>query len=69
VNNANSTDIFLGFAFFSRDYFGIKVPKITIPVSPGRNLAILVEVAARNFRLKSMGYDASEELITRSIGR
>ena len=51
------------------DYFGIKIPKITIPVSPGRNLAILIEVAARNFRLKSMGYDASEELITRSIGR
>ena len=51
------------------DYFGIKIPKLTIPVSPGRNLAILIEVAARNFRLKSMGYDASEELITRSIGR
>ena len=50
-------------------YFGIKVPKLTIPVSPGRNLAIIIEVAARNFRLKSMGYDASEELITRSIGR
>ncbi len=53
----------------SASYFGIKVPKITIPVSPGRNLAIIIEVAARNFRLKSMGYDASEELITRSIGR
>lgn len=50
-------------------YFGISVPKLTIPVSPGRNLAIIIEVAARNFRLKSMGYDASEELITRSIGR
>jgi HPr kinase/phosphorylase len=50
-------------------YFEIKVPKLTIPVSPGRNLAIIIEVAARNFRLKSMGYDASEELITRSIGR
>ncbi len=50
-------------------YFDIKVPKLTIPVSPGRNLAIIIEVAARNFRLKSMGYDASEELITRSIGR
>ncbi len=50
-------------------YFGINIPKITIPVSPGRNLAIIIEVAARNFRLKSMGYDSSEELITRSIGR
>ncbi len=53
----------------STSYFDIKVPKLTIPVSPGRNLAIIIEVAARNFRLKSMGYDASEELITRSIGR
>jgi len=51
------------------EYLGIKVPKLTVPVSPGRNLAIIIEVAARNFRLKSMGYDASEELITRSIGR
>lgn len=50
-------------------YCDIKIPKLTIPVSPGRNLAILIEVAARNYRLKSMGYDASEELITRSIGR
>ena len=50
-------------------YLGINVPKLTIPVSPGRNLAIIIEVAARNFRLKSMGYDATEELITRSIGR
>ena len=53
----------------STSYFDIKIPKLTIPVSPGRNLAIIIEVAARNFRLKSMGYDASEELITRSIGR
>ena len=51
------------------EYLGVKLPKLTIPVSPGRNLAIIIEVAARNFRLKSMGYDASEELITRSIGR
>ena len=50
-------------------YLSVKIPKLTIPVSPGRNLAIIIEVAARNFRLKSMGYDASEELITRSIGR
>ena len=59
IGNENST----------ASYFGIKIPKLTIPVSPGRNLAIIIEVAARNFRLKSMGYDASEELITRSIGR
>ncbi len=51
------------------EILGIKVPEIVIPVSPGRNLAILIEVAARNYRLKSMGYDAAQELIHRTIGR
>lgn len=51
------------------EYLGVKIPKITIPVSPGRNLAIIIEVAARNYRLKNMGYDAAQELIDRSIGR
>ena len=32
-------------------------------------LPIIIEVAARNYRLKNMGYDASQELIDRSIGR
>lgn len=59
----------IGDGVSTTEYFGIKLPKLIIPVSPGRNLAILIEVAARNYRLKSMGYDASEELITRSIGR
>lgn len=59
----------IGDEMSTTSYFDIKVPKLTIPVSPGRNLAIIIEVAARNFRLQSMGYDASEELITRSIGR
>ena len=43
--------------------------KHVIPVKPGRNLSIIIEVAARNFRLKSMGYDAAQELIMRTIGR
>ena len=43
--------------------------KHIIPVKPGRNLSIIIEVAARNFRLKSMGYDAAQELIQRTIGR
>lgn len=59
----------IGDEMATTSYFGINIPKLIIPVSPGRNLAIIIEVAARNFRLKSMGYDASEELITRSIGR
>ncbi|CEH30542.1 HPr kinase/phosphorylase (HPrK/P) (HPr(Ser) kinase/phosphorylase) [Aneurinibacillus migulanus] len=36
-----------------------EVPQITIPVRPGRNLAVIVEVASMNFRLKRMGYNAA----------
>ncbi|MBI4054991.1 MAG: HPr(Ser) kinase/phosphatase [Elusimicrobia bacterium] len=35
---------------------GAKLPRVTIPVSPGRNLAVLIEVAALNCRLRSQGY-------------
>lgn len=38
----------------------VPVPKITIPVKTGRNLAIIVEIAAMNFRAKTMGYNAAE---------
>ena len=41
---------------------GVQVPNITIPVRPGRNLAIIVEVAAMNFRLKLMGQSTAERL-------
>lgn len=44
---------------------GVEIPKLIVPVIMGRNLAIIVEVAAKNFRLKQMGYDANEELIER----
>ena len=44
------------------DILGISVPLIEIPVRPGRNLAIIVEIAARNWRLRSEGYDAVNEL-------
>lgn len=37
------------------------VPMITIPVRPGRNLAVILEVAAMNFRLKRMGYNAAQQ--------
>lgn len=50
------------------DILGIKVPSITIPVRPGRNLAIIAEVAAINFRQKQMGYNAAEALLTRLFG-
>ena len=36
-----------------------EVPLVTVPVRPGRNLAVILEVAAMNFRLKRMGYNAA----------
>lgn len=39
-----------------------KLPKIVIPVKPGRNLAMIMEVAAKNHRQKQMGYNAAVEL-------
>jgi HPr kinase/phosphorylase len=43
------------------DILGIKVPALTIPVHPGRNLAVVLEVAAMNNRQKKMGYNTAEE--------
>ena len=40
---------------------GIEVPSITVPVRPGRNLAIILEIAAMNNRQKKMGYNTAEE--------
>ena len=47
------------------ELFGVKVPLIRMPVAPGRNLAILVEVAARNQLLRSRGLNAARDLVTR----
>lgn len=42
---------------------GVKIPMLTIPVKPGRNLAVILEVAAMNNRQKKMGYNAAAELL------
>ena len=44
------------------DILDVKVSKVTVPVRPGRNIGMIVEVAARNFRQKGLGYNAAEEL-------
>lgn len=44
------------------DILGVKLPSLTIPVKPGRNLAVILEVAAMNNRQRRMGYNAAEEL-------
>ena len=50
------------------DILGIMVPSLNIPVRPGRNLAIIVEVAAMNNRQKKMGYNAAKVLNERVMG-
>ncbi len=55
----------LGLVEETTDILGLKIPSLVIPVKPGRNLAIIVEVAAMNNRQKKMGYNAAEELSQR----
>jgi HPr kinase/phosphorylase len=47
------------------EILGHHLPKILVPVRPGRNLAVILEVAARDHRLKSMGFSALDELNNR----
>jgi len=49
----------------SYELIGLKVPLIRMPVATGRNLAILVEVAARNQLLRMRGINAARELVAR----
>ncbi len=51
------------------DILGITVPAITIPVKPGRNLAIILEIAAMNNRQKKMGYNTAEEFQKKLMGQ
>jgi len=46
-----------------RTILGVKIPYLLIPVKPGRNLAIILEVAAMNNRQKRMGYNAAQDLM------
>lgn len=41
----------------------LPIPSLTIPVKPGRNLAVIIEVAAMNSRQKKLGYNAAEDLL------
>lgn len=55
----------LGLDDAAYDLLGLKIPLIRMPVAPGRNLAILVEVAARNQLLRMRGIHAARELVAR----
>ena len=58
----------LGISEATVDILGVKVPTVTIPIKPGRNLAVILEVAAMNQRQKLMGYNAAVEF-TKMIDR
>lgn len=47
------------------EILGLNIPSMTIPVKPGRNLAVIIEVAAMNSRQKKLGYNAAEDLLNR----
>lgn len=47
------------------EILGLNIPSVTIPVKPGRNLAVIVEVAAMNYRQKKLGYNAASDLLSR----
>ena len=47
------------------EILGLDIPSLTIPVQPGRNLAVIIEVAAMNNRQKKLGYNAAEDLLNR----
>ena len=54
----------LGLAEKKLDILGVSVPWQIVPVAPGRNLAIVIEVSARNLSLKWMGYDSAKAFLS-----
>lgn len=56
----------LGNNEITENILDIELPKLKIPVMPGRNLAVLVEVAVRNYRLRNFGFDAVADLLQRT---
>ena len=52
----------LGLTNETEEILGVVLPRVTIPVTPGRNLAVILELAAMNNRQKKMGFNAAETL-------
>ena len=49
------------------EILGVRVPKLVMPIRPGRNVAVVLEAAVSNFRLKQQGYNAAEEIVNRQM--
>ena len=60
--DASKTYDRLGNTENTREILGVRVPLLEVPVRPGRSLATIVEIAARNYSLRAEGYRAAEEL-------
>ena len=58
----------IGYEENYEEILGIDKLKIVVPVTPGRNIPVVIEAAARKYRLKQAGYDAAKELIANVFG-
>ena len=63
--DVNKTYDRMGLENQTTEILGLNVPSLTIPVKPGRNLAVIIEVATMNSRQKKIGYNAAEDLLSR----
>ena len=59
----------LGLDNETTDILGVEIPSITLPVCPGRNVAVVLEIAAMNHRQKMMGYNTAEEFNRRLMSQ
>jgi HPr kinase/phosphorylase len=65
--DVNKTYDRMGLENQTTEILDLQIPSLTIPVKPGRNLAVIIEVAAMNNRQKKLGYNAAEDLL-RKLG-
>lgn len=63
--DASKTYDRMGLEEQTTEILGLSLPSVTIPVKPGRNLAVIIEVAAMNNRQKKLGYNAAEDLLSK----
>ncbi|MBQ7045144.1 MAG: HPr(Ser) kinase/phosphatase [Clostridia bacterium] len=63
--DVNKTYDRMGLESQTTEILGLNVPSVTIPVKPGRNLAVIIEVAAMNNRQKKLGYNAAKDLLNK----
>ncbi len=63
--DVNKTYDRMGLENQTMEILGLNIPSLIIPVKPGRNLAVIIEVAAMNSRQKKLGYNAAEDLLNK----